>query len=510
MSSFIELLKAEANNAKVLTENGATAYATSGSALVDINFAVSELRSATLKRISKMYAKAYFENPELALKWLFFARDIRGGMGERRLFRACYAWLAKHNAEVAKQLIPLVMEYGRADDLVDVAANVKQLWNSAVDYIAKILTSDIKNAAAGKPITLLAKWLPSCNTSSYETRCRARKLANSLGMSISTYRRTLAKLRKRLDVVEVKLSAGEWGKVSYEHVPSKANLKYKNAFMKHDEARRTEYLSKLEKGKAKINSSASFPCDIVNSYYSSFGRIGPLDQTLESMWKSLPDYMSQDDGNTIVVADSSGSMTAKIGSSSVTALAVANSLAIYFAERMSESPYKNKFITFSCSPQLVDMSGCSSLHDKLALADAMAEISNTDIERTMQLILDTAVKNHVEQKDIPNVLIVSDMNFDCGTVRHDSKTLMEQIESQFNAYGYKMPRITYWNVCGGIGRTAPVPVQKSESGVALVSGFSPAIASMVYSSKLDPYEVLVEKLSTPRYDLAAMLEKLSK
>ena len=500
MSSFVENLKNELKSEKILTENGATAYKTSGTALVDLNFAISTFRNGSDADIISAFTKAYFENKELAVRWLFFARDVRGGCGERRLFRVCFKWLADNDAKLVNELIPLTAEYGRFDDLF--ALEGTDCWKTVVDFVFKQLTEDIEHCDAGKSISLLCKWMPSITTSSAVSRALAKRLCRDLGMkSDGQYRKTLSRLRAYDNVVETKISANKWSEVDYEAVPSMANVKYKNAFIKHDKVRRSEYLAKLERGEAKINSSAAFPCDIVSRYGNNRWSILPYDATLEGMWKALPNYVKDvDNGNTIVVVDGSGSMTASVGSTGMSALDVAQSLAVYFSERMTESPYKDKFITFSERPQLIDLSKCNSLHDKIKLLYAYDECSNTNIEATFDLLLNTAVNNHVEQKDIPNVLIVSDMNFDQGTSYHGRDvSLMESIAKKWEAAGYKMPRLTYWNVIGGYGRTAPVPVQQSESGVALVSGFSPAIASMVYSAKTDPYDVLVEKLMSDRY-----------
>ena len=508
MSSFIENIKNELNSTKTTTENGAVAYETTGKALLDINFAISTLRNATTNEIEDKFSKAFFENPTLAVVWLFFARDVRGGVGERRLFRVCLNWLANNKPDIVKMIVSLIPEYGRWDDMFELAESSNgDISKCVMDIICDQFIEDAEAIGNGKQnISLLAKWMPSINTSSPKTCALGKKFARFLGMSDAQYRKTLSKLRKHLDVVEVKASANEWNAIKYEAVPSKANIKYKAAFVKHDAARRQEFLNKLEKGEVKINSAASFPCDIVHSYFGHHGywdfTIETYDEALEGMWKNLPDYVKDvDNKNTIVVCDGSGSMSSRIGDSNMNALEVAWSLSIYFAERMSESPFKDKFITFSTRPRLVDMSNAKTLHDRLEIIHRYNECSNTNLEATMDLILNTAIKNKTPQKDIPNILILSDMNFDsmvdCG--RNGAKTLMENIEAKWNKAGYRLPRITYWNIIGGCGRQAPVPVQKSEAGIALVSGFSPAIASMVYSSKTDPYEVLVEKLESPRY-----------
>ena len=512
-NKFESALKATLNDECVLTENGANAFATSGNHLVDINFAVSSLRGATATDIQNKYQAAFFENPLLAVKWLFFARDIRGnGMAERRLFRICFPWLANARPELVKKLIPLVAEYGRFDDLF-YAGFEGEMWDAVVDYVAEQFKKDLDNADDGKTISLLAKWMPSANTSSIKTRALAKKLYQSLGMDEKTYRKSLSKLRAKLKLVEVDASAGNWSKIDYNAVPSMANLKYKNAFLKHDETRRRQYLADLEKPEsgAKINSAASFPCDIVAKYVQQ-ARAGwyninfKEDAALEAMWKALPDYVAGNkDGSTIVVADSSGSMASKVSGSQTSALDVAFSLAIYFSERLT-GPFKNKWITFSNRPQYVDMSNCTSLCDKLKLSYSKAEVANTDLKKTFMLILKTAVDNNLKQEDLPsNVLLVSDMNFDSGTYSYQSYnaskcSLMKEIADEFAKHGYKLPRCVYWSICGGINRTSPIPVQQMDNGCALVSGFSPAIAKMVFSAKLNPFDALVDALSVKRYD----------
>lgn len=511
-NTFESALKATLNNECILTENGANAFATSGKALVDINFAVSSLRNAPIEAVQSKYQAAFYEDPLLAVKWLFFARDIRGsGMAERRLFRICFSWLAGARPTLVKKLIPLVAEYGRFDDIF--YSNLEgAMWGTVVDYVAEQFKSDIDNALEGKPISLLAKWMPSVNTSSPKTRALAKKLRQSLGMDEKTYRKNLSMLRSRLELVEVNASSGNWAKIDYNAVPSMANLKYKNAFLKHDEARRCKYLADLEKPEsgAKINASTSFPCDIV-AKYTKQANIAWHNQTfikdaaLEAMWKALPDYVAgNDDGSTIVVVDSSGSMVTSVSGTGMTALDVAFSLAIYFSEKLT-GPFKDKWITFSGRPQYVDMSNCKSLLDKLTLSYSKEEVANTDLKKTFMLILKTAVDNNLKQEDLPsNILLVSDMNFDQGTYQYDAYgasgcSLMKEIADEFAKHGYRLPRCTYWSICGGINRTSPIPVQQMDNGCVLVSGFSPAIAKMVFSAKTNPYDVLVEALNVERY-----------
>ena len=327
------------------------------------------------------------------------------------------------------------------------------------------------------------------------------------------YRKRLSYLRAKLDIVETKMSANKWGKIAYESVPSKANLIYKNAFMRHDETRRTEYLDSIEKGEAKINSSALFPYEIVAKYSGYNSR---LDQTVEQLWKALPDYTSGKGENMLCVIDGSGSMETRIGNTNFTCEDVAISLGVYFSEKMP-GQFHDKYITFSENPKLVDLGTCKSLYEKVYEASRHNECQNTNIYKTFRLILDTAKNHGLKQEEMPkNILIISDMEFD-GAVDlgasgendfwngepfneafDDSfKTLFEKIGDEYHQAGYELPKLVFWNICS---RTGAVPLQQNKNGVILVSGFNPTIASMVFSQKNDPYEVLLEKLNSTRYE----------
>lgn len=491
-----------------VTENGAVGYRTTGKELLDLNFAVASLRKMSDAEVAKRFKRAFCEDKILAMKWLFYARDAREGLGERRLFRTVMADLVKSNPEMVIPVINLIPEYGRYDDLwclLDDNESAQVIYT----IIDKQLIEDMRNMENNKPISLLAKWLPSCNASSATTKNYAKRIYKDLGLTEREYRNVLSKFRKYLDVVEVKMSNKNWSEIKYEAVPSRANLIYNNAFLRNDEERRRKYLGKLERGETKINASTLFPHDIVHKYSRGYG-VKPIDATVEALWKALPD-MVKDCGNTIVVADGSGSMTCRVDNNSgVTALEVANALAIYFAEH-SSGQFKDKYITFSENPQFVDFSNCDTLHDKLQTALAHDEIANTNIEKVFDLILTSAINHHMTQEDLPkNILIISDMEFDsCATcsatrknrwgysprVRPDNR-LFDVIAQKYADAGYQIPRLVFWNVNS---RTGTIPVKENDLGVALVSGFSVNIAKMVMSGQTDPFECLLETLNSERY-----------
>lgn len=488
-----------------VTENGAIGYRTTGKVLLDLNFSVASLRKASESEITSKFVKAFFEDKMAAMKWLFFARDVRGGLGERRLFRTVMKYMADHMPEYVRPVCELVAEYGRYDDLLCLLDT--DLVSEVYPLIEEQLNSDVQAMKNSQPISLLAKWLPSPGASSATTKHYAKQIQKMLGATERQYRKMLSEMRSYLDVVEKKMSAKQWGEIKYETVPSRANLIYNKAFLRNDEERRLSYLASLAKGETKINAGTLFPHEIVHKYGNSeWGSIKKYDETLEQLWNALPDTVNGC-GNTIVVADGSGSMTCNVDPhSNVTALDVANALAIYFAEH-SSGQFKDKYITFSEKPRLIDFSKAKNLHEKLMIAKKHTEVANTNIEAVFNLILNTAISHQMKQEDFPqNIIIVSDMEFDgcvcCGAVERGwdfnrpTARLFDVIRQKYEDVGYKLPRLVFWNVNS---RTGTIPVKENDLGVALVSGFSQNVANMVMSGKLDPYECLMETLNSERY-----------
>ncbi len=490
MEKMKETLNEEFNES--VTENGAVGYKTTGKEILDFNYKVASYRSKPKEEIIKDFERVWLDNKVLAMQFLFFIRDREEGLGERRLFRIIIKHLATVEPEMVKKVVPVIAEYGRWDDLLELFDT--PLEENVLSIIKNQLFSDDLDCDEGKNISLLAKWLPSINASSKVQKDKAKKVIKSLNTTQEKYRKLLSKLRKHIDVTERKMCANEWDKIKYENVPSKANLNYGNAFLRHDEERRREFLEAVQKGEKKVNAGMLYPHDIVHKYTngSYYGTMN-IDETLEELWKALP---IKEIENTLVVADGSGSMTSSVGNTNITALDVANALAIYFAEH-NKGEFKDKYITFSENPQYVDFNGCTSLRDKIRKALSYSEIENTNIEKVFKLILETGKKYKLAQEDMPkNILIISDMEFDYAVDGDLSLRLFDSISQQYAIAGYKLPRLIFWNVNS---RTGTIPVKENELGVALVSGFSTNIAEMVMSSELDPLKVLLEKLSTERY-----------
>ena len=491
------------------TENGMEGYKHTDHALVDFNFKVASYRTSKGQAVTD-FKKVLNEKEKYTLKYMMYLRDAREGMGERDLFRTTMLELLKSNvddkSEIVSTLIAQTPEYGRWDDLwVLLDTEYKP---EVINAVKIQLASDMKKLVESKgerteSISLLGKWMPSENASSEETKRLARIFIKELGATPRSYRKMLSALRGKLNIVETLACANEWEKIDYNTVPSKANLKYKNAFLAHDEERRRTFLSKAIAGdkEVKVHMSVGFPHEIVHQYGRGYRM--EYDQSLEAYWKNLKPCVGLKD--TIVVRDGSGSMTCSVGGTQVSAMDISTALAIYCSQYLSGS-FKDKFITFSSQAHLIDLAGCGSLKSKLERTYKEGDCSNTNIQNVFELILKTAWESNMKPEEMPStVLVISDMEFDPSSDSRSSwyssgmnagSNVFKLMDQKFRAAGYKLPKLAFWNVNS---RTGTIPCKFNENGVLLISGFSQNVLSMVMNGKTDPYDALIEELDAERY-----------
>lgn len=484
----------------IFSENGAIMNETSKSKLVDINFSIPSLRKLSLNhKFEALYEKflgAYNENNEYALRWLLYSRDISGGIGERSIFRSMLIAIGRNNPDLLHKLLKLDLHsFGRYDDVISIYKQVdNESKNIIINKIKSQLEEDIKNIDTGH-VSLLAKWMPSAQTSSKKQKRLAETFAKKMGMPIRNYRKMLSSLRSVIDLVESRMCKKDWENINYEHVPSKANIKYANAFIKHDYKRRNKYLEDVKDGKKSMNAKTAFPSDIVHMYCSQNGYIKYFDQAIENMWENQKFFEGFED--TLIVRDGSGSMTWNIPGSKMPCIEIADAITLYCCQN-NKGQYANKFITFSSHPQIVDISNCSNLHDKLVTLRRYNDYSTTNIQATFDLILRTAIREHISQEELPkSVLVISDMEFDACNYRHKNDELFTEIGRHWEENGYTLPRLVFWNVNS---RTNGIPINRHSTGTILLSGYSQNLLKMVMSSKTDPFEILIETLSNEKYD----------
>ena len=476
---MLEQLKEESNI--TLTENGATTYISTKSHCLDLFSTIGAIRKSPESDIIGRFIKAYAEDENLALKTLFFARDAREGLGERRVFRIILNYLAKYEPESVRRNIAYIAEYGRYDDLLCLIGTPCEK-----DVIRLIDAQLKKDIASDTGVSLLAKWLPSVNTSNKETVRTARRLARLLGMTEPQYRKTVVALRKKIDIVENRLRVQDYT-FDYSKLPALAMLKYRGAFYENDYDRYCEYFDNVKHGNAKMHTGVLTPYDVIAPCFNwrSDGLSAEERNAMDVTWNALEDFGN--DENALAVIDGSGSMYPR-------AIAVALSLGIYFAER-NKGKFRNHFITFSGRPQLVEIKG-SDIAEKVRYCCRYDEVANTNLAAVFNLLLKTAVKYDLPQEELPKRLyIISDMEFD-ECVENSGTTNFENAKRKYAEKGYTLPEIVFWNV---ESRNVQQPVTMNENGVALVSGCSPRLFSMVASGELNPYKTMLEILTSERY-----------
>lgn len=480
---MLEYIKTEANRA--YTENGALSYATTHSDCLDLFATIGALRSASEQEIISRFQGAFAEDPDLAMKTLFFARDVRGGLGERKVFRVAMKWLAENTPASVRKNLPYIAEYGRWDDLLALMGTSCE--KDALNVIKNQLDKDYMAMDMGDEVSLLTKWLPSVNASNADTVRMAKRIARFLGMDDAAYRKMLVKLRERIRIIENNLREKDYS-FDYSKQPSKVMYKYRKAFMRNDGDRYGDFMSKVSKGEAKLNASTLTPYDIIAPFFE--GKVGGAERkAIDVTWNSQTDFAGSE--NALVVIDGSGSMYAPLQPRPA---AVALSLGIYFTER-NIGTFKNHFITFSENPKLVEIKG-KDIYEKVNYCHKYNEVANTNIQKVFELILRAAVKNKVPQSEMPSTLyIISDMEFDYCTKGADL-TNFEYAKNIFAEAGYQLPRVVFWNV---VSRTKQQPVTMNEQGVALVSGCSPRIFGMLSSGNLSPMGYMLDILGTERY-----------
>lgn len=489
--NFANVMKRQAQTK--LTENGAVAYNTLNNGLLDLFAVIGALRPQSESEIEQKFARAFNEDKLLATKMLFYAGNIRGGLGERRTFRICLKWLAQNYPEIVIKNMANIPLFNRWDSLF-VLENTpveSAMW----EFIKVQLMSDIRAMKKNQSISLLAKWMPSENASSKRTVRLAQKAMSALYMTPRNYRKTLSALRKYIKVVERDMSANQWGDINYEGVPSYAMKNYRNAFAKHDAIRFSNYIASLNKGEAKINASTLFPYDLVREYVNEVWiggwggrRNEKLDPVVEAQWKALPNYI-EGENNYVVMADVSGSMDGRPIMTSI-------GLAIYFAER-NKGDYHNTYMTFTDKPHFINIKEGATLLENVKTV-ANTDIGfNTDLEAAFDYILSNAIYNNVSNEDMPKALIViSDMEIDRYMSRR-GLGFVDTMKEKFNVAEYEMPKIILWNV-----EARQDTYLSQNPDVIYVSGSSPSVFKSFIGALNGEtaYDVMLKTLNDKMYD----------
>jgi len=466
------------------TENGALAYSTTENALLDLFGTIGALRPRTEQDIEDKFAAAFNQDKLLATKMLFYAGNVRGGLGERRTFRICLKWLARNYPDIVKLNIGLIPYFNRWDSVFTLVGTPaeKEMWQVVNEQIV----ADLKGRIEGQPISLLAKWLPSINTSSDATRALAKKVIRNTNFgSQKEYRQALSMLRAHLRIVEKSMSSAAWDKILYAQVPSYAMKRYGSAFAKHDFERFNQYLADLKSGKTKVNASVLYPYDLVSAYMGYSDR---NDSLVEEQWKALPNYV-KDESSIIVMADVSESMSGRPMATSI-------GLAIYFAER-NIGPFHGVYMTFTDKPHFISVNENATLREKVNQVRRTDVGYSTNLEAAFKYLLSTATYHNISPEQMPKAIcVISDMEINPYFRDPRAFDFVAKMEQVFASNGYKLPTLIMWNV------DARQDTFLSQSDkVKLISGQSPsAFKTILESIEGTNWDTLLKALNDPMYD----------
>ena len=500
MNEFMNALKNETNYG--YTENGGIKHNSTMNKVLDMFAMGGSMRNRNEDDILHMFKCAYSEDPELALRCLFYLRDVRGGQGERRFFRVILCWMGDHMVDEVEHLIPMISEYGRWDDLFELFGTKSE--PAMLGYIYHTIQKNEDH--------LIYKWLPSINASSRTTKSRGRKIASEFNMTEREYRKMLTEGRKACNLVESLMSQNHWDQIAFDKLPSRAGLLYKNAFMRREETK-ARYAEFMSDEKTKVNASVLNPVEIAHQIfnYRGWNRPGSTErQAWQKYWDNLKDYYNGREEPGIAIVDVSGSMYGR-------PLEAAVSMGAYIAER-GKGPFQNHFITFSNNPQLVEFTGVD-IYDKFIRAQNADWGGSTNIEAVFDLLLHTARINSTKPEDMPKTLyIFSDMEFNrcvaCGAIsrniwsydrllrsEREVDTVIEAQARKWQQYGYQIPRIIFWNLDA---RHDNIPA--IGEGFSYVSGFSMNMVECILSGK-NGIDLMLEKLNSERYQAISSIHK---
>ena len=475
MSTFAEAVV----NQEARTTNGMKARKSTANACVDLFFKIGASRG---KDITPAFTAAFVENEDVALRIAQWARDARGGSGERELFRQILKYLEKHDKDAAAALLLKTPEIGRWDDIF-------VFEDSGLKAKAFTMLGDALRERNG----LAAKWTPRQGKLAAEIR-------TFFGMSPKFYRKSLVELSK---TVEQDMCAKNWDAINFSHVPSVAAARYKKAFNRNT-PEYAKYVAELMKDpkdrtvNVKVNAGAVFPYDVLKGVIGSYRNDYNTTELnlLQKQWEALENFVG--DANVLPLVDVSGSMSCRAGgaksASTTTCMDVAVSLGLYLADK-NKGKFKDTFLTFSGNPELLHLKG--SIVDKCNQMVKSNWGMNTDLVRALDKVLAVAKNAGVPEEEMPSMLLIlSDMQFD-QCARFDDSA-MQMIARKYEEAGYEMPKLVFWN----LNAADNVPVKYDTRGVALVSGFSPAIMTAVLggdADKFTPEAMMLKAVMIDRY-----------
>lgn len=470
------------NTANTFTANGAISNKNIDDARVDLFY--KTCRGLSEEDLHELMDNSWKKDPLDTLKLMAYTRDIRGGKGERDIFKMMLVWLAKQDQGNLLLNLEQFIDYGRYDDVVVLVET--KLSDEIIELFRNVLVSDLDKMERGESVSLLAKWFPSEN----KKLDKRYKIYNKLAKKMKKTNRELRKqyitpLREYICIVETLLCNKDYEKIDFSKLPSYAMKKYNKLFTNNDKIKDlfSKYKESLQRGETKINAGILFPHEIVGKYLGG----SEYDVILEKQWEEVTKNIKLD--NCLVLSDVSGSMSG-------IPMQVSIALGILVSSNIKNEAFKNLVLTFETQSKFHHITG-QTLHDKVKSLENASWGGSTDLVNAMKQIIQVAVNNNIKSEDMPkNLLIISDMQFNQADSNYYTNHV--SIKKMFSDLGYQTPNLIYWNVNGSF---SDVPSSSaSEKGVSLVSGFSKSVLSCIMQGDIPtPYTTMRFAIDNERY-----------
>ena len=481
----------------------------------------------------------------------FQTRDVRGGKGERDLFKLIYSYLLRNasTTKLAMDLLDLLPLYGCWRDLFTDGFSVNNQYDfrdRIVEITMRTLKTDEEALITDQPISLLAKWIPRENRNGPLASYIARKLYPGIpefSTRMRLYRKRIVALNRKIETTEIAMSGKYWSEIEPSKVPGRCLHKHMKAFLnenitgrqliRHPESEDRmdcrknfqEHFAKAAKGEdgATINGSKTlFPHELIKKIVKSICDEQQIDEVNDpdqrnafiAQWNSMVTDAKEGGGlgRSIAMCDFSGSMQGS-GSNNDIPYYVSMAIGLLISE-VTTDEFQDTMLTFDSTPKMHRLPKGTIFDRVKTIINSMSlgQGTSTDFQKAMDLILaELKAKRCLPGKEPDNLIVLTDMNWDqaCGSnessyytgnaYRHIVKTSswqthVEMIREAFKRAGEDLyGEGNGWKmpriIIWNIASTSTdFHAQTDTPGVAMLSGWSPTLFKALQSKGPDGVE----------------------
>lgn len=479
----------------------------------------------------------------------FQARDIRGGKGERQLFRDILDSLFKYMPELTLEMLHLIPEYGCWDDLFQLTH--PKMMNKVIEITVTQLKID---SLSDGPISLCAKWAPRENRQGDIAKLLAKALfpeEDSLSRRLKSYRKLVAGLNRKLQTTEIAMCDRQFASIEPENVPRRCLQKHMKAFLNKslksegmrypDDEDRMKCRKNFKKHfttsiRGEVNtkdSKAVFPHEIIkkaltilnDTYYNEDEYTDEMNAVL-SAWDQLVKDTKAAGGlsRSVAMCDFSISMKSA-GSDGDTPYLVSLAMGLLIS-KVTTREFRDTILSFDSTPDLKYITYDLNLFERIRKIRNFGQGSSTNFQAAMDRIL-TRLKNLQcsPGQEPENLIVLTDMDWDeaCGSnetiffTGHSYRNVLKNtwqkdigmIREAFKkagedlwgeGQGFKMPRIVFWNVA-----SSNVGFHSDVEGVVMLSGLPSSIFKSLQTGgeicRSRAFDSMRLQLDNKRYDL---------